>query len=218
MAESPSILREDDDVHALRHVIEDDHAVVERERQVRQTEVVGGGVRQPLDIPHGIVGDASDGAAREGGQFCQTRRAEGGHPTLEFRERIVARERLHAGRSGDPHLPPAGLHPQEGVGGEKTVPADVLAADDALEEAPGGTVVQAGVGRERSEAVGEQPSVDRHEPARPCQIGEAGPVREVRHGRGVGDGELPNCGETTAAVPDQQHADTRRRPSRPRPL
>jgi len=68
-----------------------------------------------------------------------------------------------SGADGDASA--AGLEEEERVGAKEAVTPHFLAADDALEQAGGLARIDLGEGGERGEAVGEQPAVDRHEPA-----------------------------------------------------
>jgi hypothetical protein len=80
----------------------------------------------------------------------------------------------------------------------------VLTADHALEQAAGGAVVEPREGREGRETVGEQPSIDGHEAAAPCQVGEPGPFREM-HERGSEGGSA----ERVERLPPQPPANNR---------
>ena len=60
-----------DDGDGLVDVVEDDHAVVEGEAEIRQTAIVRRRVRQALDIADRVVAGIADGAAAEARQARQ---------------------------------------------------------------------------------------------------------------------------------------------------
>ena len=130
-----------DDRHGLVDVVEDDHAIVEGEAEVRQTAIVRRRVRQAFDVAHGVVGGIADGAAAEARQARQGRRAIGGQAFLQQPQRIgmlqldgAWRFGLLPGRIVDPHARAVTPGTQKRAGADEAVATQTLAADDALEE------------------------------------------------------------------------------------
>lgn len=119
---------QDHDVERLGDVVKDEQTVVEGEAEIGKMEVVGGRMGQPLRVPHGVVGGIPHGTAREWRQFCQPGRLVDGHSPFELCKRISRLEFLHRGRSRllDPHPRAEGFEPQEGLGPQKAVAADLL--------------------------------------------------------------------------------------------
>ena len=196
---------EDNDIERLRDVVEDHEPVVEGEAQVGEATVVGGRVGKILDVADRVVGGIANHAAGERREFGNVGRAEGGHAALEFGERIVRFERLAAAGkacAGDGDVLSSSLEEEERIGAEKAVTPHLLAADDALKQAPAGAGIDAGEGRQRRQPVGEQAAPHRNEAVvgrqgpEAGEIGEAG-VREGRcrrHGEAVsGGGAAANC-------------------------
>ena len=77
-------------------MVEDDHAVVEGERQVGQAAVVGRGVGQVLGVADRVVGRVADRAAGEPGQAGQVDRPVAVDQALEVAERVGRGERRAA--------------------------------------------------------------------------------------------------------------------------
>ena len=180
-------------------------SAVKGEAQVGEATVVGGRVGKILDVADRVVGGIADHAAGERREFGNVGRAEGGHAALEFGERIVRFERLAAAGkacAGDGDVLSSSLEEEERIGAEKAVTPHLLAADDALKQAPAGAGIDAGEGRQRRQPVGEQAAPHRNEAVvgrqgpEAGEIGEAG-VREGRcrrHGEAVsGGGAAANC-------------------------
>ncbi len=131
-----------DDQDGLADVVEEDHPVVEGEREVGQAAVVGRGVGQVLGVADGVVGGVADGAAGEPGQA-----RAGGRPGTSPSRASSSRNGSSVGgpagdvgveRVEDADLAAPGLEPEERLGAEEAEPADLLAADDALEQERGG--------------------------------------------------------------------------------
>jgi hypothetical protein len=171
------------DVERLRDVVENEQPVVEGEAEIREMKVVDRRMRQPLRVSDGVVGRIPHHAAGERREFRQLGRLMASHPPLEVGERVGRLELLHVVRAGprDPHSRAEGFKPQEGLGPQEAVTADLLPADDALEQAGRLSGVDPGKRRQRRQAIREQPAVDRHETMGLCQGVEAVPVRKVRH-------------------------------------
>ena len=152
------------DVERLGDVVENKQTIVEGEREVGEMEVVDGWMGQPLRVADGVVGGIPHGTAGERREFRQVRRLVDRHPPLEVGERVRRLKLLHLVRSGpgDPHLRTEGFEPHERLGAEEAVAADLLATDDALEQAGGFPRVDSGKRRQGRESVGKQPPVDRH--------------------------------------------------------
>ena len=70
-------------------MVEHDHVVVERERQVGQVAIVGRRVGQLLDVADDVVAGIADRAAGERRQLRQRGRAQRLDAAFEFFERIV---------------------------------------------------------------------------------------------------------------------------------
>ena len=70
------------------HVVEHDHVVVERERQVGQVAVVVRRVRQVLDVADRVVAGVADRAADERRQLRQLGHADRLHALAQLVERI----------------------------------------------------------------------------------------------------------------------------------
>ncbi len=170
-----------DDQDRLADVVEEDHAVVEGERKVGQPAVVGGDGGELLGVAHRVIGGEADGAA---GEPRQTRRGRGAIPAeepLELGEGIAAGEApalALAARLDDPDLGPARLEPHERLGPEEAEPADLLSADDALEQEGRGRPLDPAEGRDRRQPVAGQLAVDRD--ARGRRVQAAGEVLERR--------------------------------------
>lgn len=167
-------------------MVEDDEPVEEREAHVGEPEIVGRGVRQALGVADRVVGGVADRPTGERGQFGEPGRPVRGEPPLQLGERVVGLVRLHVAAAHDADGRPPRLETHERVGGEEAVAADPFAADDALEQAPARAAVEPAERGHRGEAVGEQPSVHRHEAMTGGEGREPGGVGMVhRGGRGV---------------------------------
>ncbi len=82
---------------------------------------------------------------------------------LELGQRIGGVELFGAIAVDDRDAIAAGFDLQERIGGEKAVAADLLAADDAFEQAGARTRVELVKRRDRRERIADQAAVDRHE-------------------------------------------------------
>ena len=80
------------DQDRLVDVVEDDHPVVEGEREVGQAAVVGRGVRQVLDVADRVVAGVADRPPREPGEARHRGRAIAFDELLELGERVVGGE------------------------------------------------------------------------------------------------------------------------------
>jgi len=123
------------DLDLLRHVVEDEETLGEEQAGVRQPEVVGGALGQPLEGTRHLVADVADGAARE------ARQAGDGHGAVlreqppERLERVVHRvAHRRAARRLDLERAPAAAPDARRLGAEETVAPPLLAALDALQE------------------------------------------------------------------------------------
>ena len=151
------------------------------------------GRRGVLDVAGGVVRGVADRAAGETGQLGEVDRPIGGEQRLQVAERVGGLE--PAGGAGvvgpgDRDLPAPGLEPDERLGAEQAVSADLLAADDRLEEERGGRPLDPTEGRDRGQAVGDELAIDGDAagPRRPVgrtrrRRAGAGPCREPRDGR-----------------------------------
>jgi hypothetical protein len=169
-------------------VVEDDHAVVEREAQVRNAAVVRRRVRQALDVAHGVVAGVADRPAAEPRQPRQVRRAVAGDEILEHFQRVgVTRldPRLVAVLHAD--LLAVGLDPPERPAAEEAVPADLLAADDALEEEPAAVAAEFRERGHRRQRVGDELAVDGDDGVRTSEGSKLVERRTVTHGGLAGD-------------------------------
>src|SRR5262249_42230363 len=165
-------------------VVEDDHAVVEGEAQVGQAAVVGGRVGQPLDVADRVVAGVADGPAAEARQTGDMRRAVQGELLLQEPQRVVVLELADEGASlVDFDAAPERLEAQERAGAEEAVPADALAADDALEEERPFALLNFAEGADRRERVAHELAVDGHQAGAPGQFGELLERGAVTHRR-----------------------------------
>ena len=114
----------------LPDVIEQDHPVIEGERQVGEVPVVGRGVGEVLGIADRVVSGVADRPAHESRQAGDVHGPIGGEEALEVEER-VGRVRpggsIRIGRVDDSDPIAPRLEPAEGLGPEEAVPADLLA-------------------------------------------------------------------------------------------
>ena len=146
-----------DDEDRLADVVEEDHPVEEGERQVGQAAVVGRGVGQVLGVADRVVGGVADGPAAEPGQAGQVDRPVAGGSGREAPRtgrrprRLAGRGRSSVGVIDDPAAP--GLEAEERLGAEEAEPADLLAADDALEQERRARPGDPGEGRDGGQAV-----------------------------------------------------------------
>jgi hypothetical protein len=153
------------DQDRLADVVEDDHPVIKGEGEVGQAAIVGGGVGEALGVADGVVGREPDGAAGEPGEAGEVDRPVPLDQPLQVPERVGRRGPPDAPgvvRRQDADLGPARLEPEERLGPEEAEPADLLAADDALEEERGGGALDPAEGRNGRQAVAHQLAVDRH--------------------------------------------------------
>ena len=74
--------------HGLANVVEEDHAVEERKREVGQAPVVARDVGQVFGVADRVVGGVADGAAGEPGQAAHIHRAIAIDELLELAEGI----------------------------------------------------------------------------------------------------------------------------------
>ena len=129
-------------------MVEEDHPVVEREREVGQTAIVGRGVGQVLGVADGVVGRVADGSAGEPGKPGEVNGAITVEELLRGREtdRPRCNARFAPGSSGRDHddLVAPGLEPEERLGAQEAEPADLLAADHALEQKRGARSARSG--------------------------------------------------------------------------
>ena len=140
----------------LANMIEQHHAVEEREREVGQTPIVARHIGQVLGVADGIVGRVAHGSAGESGQPGKVNRAMEIDELLKLDERIgrsgnAVRPRV-AGHGHDDLIAP-GLEPQERLGPQETEPPDVLAADDALEQEGRRTPLDPAEGRDGCQSI-----------------------------------------------------------------
>ena len=170
------------DQHRLRGLIEDHHAVVEAETEVRNAAVVRRGVGQALDVPDRVVARVADRAAAEPRQARHARRAE-------LRDHVFENAQRVGGFGFDPFPVPiasagssaASFKRAKRPRTEEAISPDPLPADDALEqERPVALLelAERGDGRER---VAGEPAVHRHDRVAVRQRGELVERRTVRH-------------------------------------
>src|SRR5438132_5946086 len=131
-------------------VIENRHAVVEGEAQVRQMTIVHGWMRKMLDIAHRIVAGVAHGAAAKSWQTRQVRAMESGElflqetkgvgvvqlffgPRRRPRRRCLGRKKGLSGRV-DLHMPIKRLIAQEWTRADEAVSPQALAANDTFKE------------------------------------------------------------------------------------
>jgi len=149
----------------LVHVVEHDHLIVERERQVGQLPVVRRGVGQILGVAHHVVAGVADRAAGKRRQFGQRGRSNRVHAFFQFRQGVDGREFFApVVRNHDyPIATRFDLHERiRRQRRQKTVATNLLAADHALEQTgrrAGIDLVKRRDGRQR---IGQQSAVDRH--------------------------------------------------------
>ena len=127
-----------DDGDGLRHVVEDDHSVVQRETEVRQAAVVRRRGRQAFDVANGVVPGVADRPAGESRQAGDGRRSVSRDVLFQERQRVGVVEFLRlpafAFRRLDLDACPEGEEAQERPGADEAVASQTLAADDALEQ------------------------------------------------------------------------------------
>src|SRR5690242_12127595 len=124
-----------DDGNGFADVVEDDHAVVEGERQVGQAAIVGRRVGQPFDVANSVVARVSHRAATEARQSRQIGRAVSRQTFLKQKQRVRVfqlRQRggggRGAGRRGvDAYLRSVCLEAKEGAGADEAVSTQALA-------------------------------------------------------------------------------------------
>src|SRR5262249_48819248 len=155
------------------HVIEDDHAIVETEAEVRNVAIVYGCVREFLDITNRVVARVADGAATESRQARQLRSAKLRDHLFEHFER-VGRFRFHplavtiAGARGGAVCFELAEWPRA----EEAIAADAFAANDAFEEERPVAFLNLAEGRDRREGVAGELAIDRNHSVVPGQRGE----------------------------------------------
>ena len=181
----------------LVQVVEDDHAIIEREAEVGQLAVVGRRVWQPLDVAHRIVGRVPHRAAAETRQAGQIRCAVIRQFLFEQFQRIgmIALEskflmlacastlgpRVVLSRL-NPHVIFVGLKTQKWSGTEKAVPPQSFAADHALEEKGPVAFLNLAESADRRQRVADQLTVDRHHAGITGQLGILFVARSIAHG------------------------------------
>ena len=164
-----------DDQDAVLHVIEREHRIEDHEPGF----VPQGRIRLPVGLqrhrlePRGrVVAEVADGASGESRQLGNERRAEIRHHPAQHVDELLGLLRRHAG-SFDDGLAVARAKHDERILAEERVPADVLAALDALEqERIVGVLGDAQERRHRRQQIGDELLDDRHEGASLRELGE----------------------------------------------
>jgi hypothetical protein len=124
-----------DDEQRLAHVVEHDHPVVERKRQIGQPAVVGRRIRKVLDIPHHVVSRVADCTPLKRRQLGQSHGLISRQLPPQLIERI-GRVKLFVPRlAADRDARAVSGKLLERLEGEKAVPAHLFPADDTLEKA-----------------------------------------------------------------------------------
>lgn len=124
----------------LLDVIEDDHAVVKRERHVGQLAVIERCVRQMLGVADDVVTGVADGSAAETGQLGMWSGSIAGDQRLEFLQRIGDLSMSDAfwlvvfTAFGQRNVVTERFQSQERICADEAVTSDLLAADDALKQ------------------------------------------------------------------------------------
>jgi hypothetical protein len=118
-------------------MVEQDHPIVESEREVGQTSIVSRRVGEPFGISYRVVGGISDGSSGEARQTWQMDGSILFEQLLEFDEGVV-----RGGPGGgtgilrveDTKLASSGFELKEGLRTQKAEPSHLFPADDTLEE------------------------------------------------------------------------------------
>ncbi len=76
-------VRMGDDGHGLVELVEDDHAIIESEAEIRQSAIIRRRIGQALDVANGVIGGIADGTTAETRQSRHRRRAIGREPFLQ---------------------------------------------------------------------------------------------------------------------------------------
>ena len=124
--------------HRLANVVEQEHPVVERERKVGNAPIVRGHVGKLLGVSNRVVGRKAHRPAHEPRQALRAAPCDNARRALRDRETDrptgTAAARQPSSAVLDHRLLAAGLEPQERLGPQEAEPADLLTADDALEQ------------------------------------------------------------------------------------
>ncbi len=124
-----------DQVEALPEVVERGDAAGQRTDRVGEALVVGGRVREVLDLPDGVVAHPPDDAPVEGRQLGQGRRPETVEQGLEQRERALVVRDVLGRRAADPFDPAtAGDERPRRIAAEEREPPPPFRVLDRLEE------------------------------------------------------------------------------------
>jgi hypothetical protein len=130
----PRHLGQRDDNRRLLHVVEYDHVVVERERQIGELAVVGRRVRKLLDVADRVIARVSHCAAGERRQARNLGDADRLHSVAQHLERIVGREVLRALRIRDRDFLAVCRDREKRFRCQEAIAAYLFAADHALEQ------------------------------------------------------------------------------------
>ena len=157
-----------DHLDGLVDLVEHQHPVVEPERKVGQLAVIGGRIRQPLDIPHCVVPGVADRPADKPRQPRRVGRLVPRQQPLQFAERVGAvkpmlGQRFRSRVVANNHIAVKRLDLQKGIAADEAEPADLFSANHAFEQERPRTHLQLGIGTNRGERVAHQLTVDRNQ-------------------------------------------------------
>ena len=169
--------------HAPAHVIEDGELVGDHEVGVRQTQVVGVFLGQPLEAAHEVISHVANGAADKGRQvgiggravalheLAQKSQWMRGRGRLALVDAVIRKVDLVAARA-DQHL---------GVKADERIAPDLLALLDALEQKGVFAVGQLAKNRNGCLHVGQDLAPDRDEVPLPAAFFESLKIRLDPH-------------------------------------
>jgi hypothetical protein len=178
-----------DDGDGFGDVIEDHHAVIERETEVGQLAIIRRRAGEVLHIANGVIPGIAHRSARKSRQTSDRGSAIGSELFFEQLERIVVRQfqgllgSLAApGRPGvQPHALAKRLEAQKGSGTGKAVASHAFAADDALEEKRPVPLLNLAKRADGSQGIADELAIHRHQISFASQSGEFRKRREVTH-------------------------------------
>ena len=123
-----------DQEEPLAEVVEGGHVAREREHGVGQARVVGGHVREPLDLAHDVVAEIADDSPVERRELRDGRRPVRTEQRFERVQGALVRRQTGRRRALELDLPAAHDHRQRRVTTEEGEPAPALSVLDRLEQ------------------------------------------------------------------------------------
>jgi hypothetical protein len=145
-------------------VVEDNDGVIEGEREIGESAVIGGNVRKIFGVTNNVIAGESYGTAEESGEPGEGHCGAVVEEFLEFAEWIgVGDLATFAGAGFDRNGATSGGEHEKRIAAHETVASHAFATDDAFEEEGPGSGGNSLPGGDWGERVSGELSVDRYE-------------------------------------------------------